>query len=110
MIANIDLGWPAMGEGRGAVVERRLHHRDSLAGENALASHQMSARKHTLTQLTGIASRETRVSRVPARTLTQAMPPARRAPMVLNPGHGLCSGGKLTGNKAPRGQEAPLRW
>ena len=50
MIANIELGWPAMGEGRGAEVERRLHHRDSLAGENALASHQMSALKHTLAQ------------------------------------------------------------
>jgi hypothetical protein len=35
-----------------------------------------------------------------AKTLTQAMPPSRPVPMVLNPGHSLCSGGKLTGHQA----------
>ena len=50
MIANIERGWPAMGKGRGVEVERRLHHRDSLAGENALAPHRISALKPTLAQ------------------------------------------------------------
>jgi formate hydrogenlyase transcriptional activator len=50
MIANIEHGWPAMGEGRGAEMERRLHHRESIALGNALASHQMSALKHTLAE------------------------------------------------------------
>ena len=52
MIANIERGWPAMGKGRGAEVERRLHHRDSLAGENALAPYRISALKPTLAQET----------------------------------------------------------
>jgi formate hydrogenlyase transcriptional activator len=52
MIANIEHGWPAMGEGRGAEVARRLYHRDSLAGEDALASHQISGFTHTRAQET----------------------------------------------------------
>jgi formate hydrogenlyase transcriptional activator len=50
MIANIEHGWPAMGKGRGAEMERRLHHRESIALGNVLASHQMSALKHTLAE------------------------------------------------------------
>ncbi|HSF32918.1 MAG TPA: sigma 54-interacting transcriptional regulator [Candidatus Tectomicrobia bacterium] len=48
MIANIEHGWPAMGEGRGAEVEHSLHHRDSIALGSALASQQRAALKHTL--------------------------------------------------------------
>jgi hypothetical protein len=45
MIANIERGWPAMGEGRGAVVARRLYHRDSLAAEPRLDD--VDASQHT---------------------------------------------------------------
>jgi formate hydrogenlyase transcriptional activator len=50
MIANIERGWSAMGKGRGVEVERGLHHRDSLAGEDALAPHRISALTPTLAQ------------------------------------------------------------
>ena len=33
-----------------------------------------------------------------------SMPPSRRAPMAWSPGHGLCLGGKLTGNQVPEGR------
>lgn len=36
MIANIEHGWPAMGEGRGAEVERRLHHRTTTGAATSV--------------------------------------------------------------------------
>jgi hypothetical protein len=74
-----------------------------------MSGHCTSSTARFCQTLTGIASRKTLLVGMVARTLTQAMPPSRRAPMVLNPGHGLCSVGKLTGNQVPRGEEAALR-
>jgi glyceraldehyde 3-phosphate dehydrogenase len=36
MIANIEHRWPAMGEGRGAEVERRLHHRTTTGAATSV--------------------------------------------------------------------------
>jgi glyceraldehyde 3-phosphate dehydrogenase len=36
MIANIERGWPAMGEGRGAEVARRLHHRTTTGAATSV--------------------------------------------------------------------------
>ena len=104
MIANIEHGWPAMGKGRrpsSLPLTRRLY--------PPMSGHCTSSTARFCQTLTGIASRKTLLVGMVARTLTQAMPPSRRAPMVLNPGHGLCSVGKLTGNQVPRGEEAALR-
>jgi glyceraldehyde 3-phosphate dehydrogenase len=36
MIANIERGWPAMGEGRGAEAARRLHHRTTTGAATSV--------------------------------------------------------------------------
>lgn len=74
-----------------------------------MSGHCASSTARFCQALTGIASREPRVGSVTARPLIHPRPPARRAPMVLNPGHSLCSGGKLTGDQVPRGEEAARR-
>jgi hypothetical protein len=74
-----------------------------------MSSHCASLTARFCQAVTGIAGQEPRVGSVTARTLIHPRPPSRHAPMAWSPGHGLCSGGKLTGNQAPRGQEAALR-
>jgi hypothetical protein len=75
-----------------------------------MSSHCASSTARFRQALRGIPSREPLAGRVNARPRIHPRPPARRAPMVLNPGHSLCSVGELPGHPVPRGEAAARRW